>query len=111
MGAEARGIAVWYYGIGMALQKVTFSLDADTVNRLRLTADRLGMPQSQVVREAVAEFAAGVGRLSETERARLLRDFDRLVPALPGRPVAEVEAELAGLRAARRAGGRRETGR
>jgi len=97
---------VWYYGNDMALQKVTFSLDTETVARLRRAAERLGLPQSQVVREAVAEFAAGVGRLSEAERTNLLRTFDRLVPGIPERPAAAVDAELSALRAARRRGGR-----
>ena len=42
----------------MALEKMTFSLDGETVRRLRTAADRLHMPYSQVVREAVAEYAA-----------------------------------------------------
>lgn len=91
----------------MALVKLTFSLDAETVARLRTTAGRLRMPQSQVVREAVAEYAARVGLLSESERVSMLRAFDRLVPLVPPRPAAEVAAELRALRAARRRGGRR----
>ena len=39
----------------MAMVKVTFTLDAATVTRLRTTAERLHVPQSQVVREAIAE--------------------------------------------------------
>jgi hypothetical protein len=91
----------------MASVKLTFSLDAETVGRLRTTAERLGLPQSQVVREAVAEYAERVGRLSESERVALLSVFDRLVPSLPGRPARAVDAELRALRAARRQGGRR----
>ncbi len=87
--------------------KVTFSLDDDTVARLRTTAERLRKPQSQVVREAVAEYAARAGRLSEAERATLLRTFDRLVLTLPTRPARAVDAEINQLRAARRRGGRR----
>lgn len=87
--------------------KVTFSLDHETVDRLRATAERLGKPQSLVVREAVAEYAARSGRLSDDERLAMLRVFDRVVPAIPIRSVAEVERELRTVRAARRAGGRR----
>jgi hypothetical protein len=90
----------------MALVKLTFSLDGDTVTRLRTTAERLGLPQSQVVREAVAEYASQVGRLSETERASLLRTFDQVVPMIPPRPAAHVDTELRALRRARRQGGR-----
>ncbi len=93
--------------MSMALQKVTFSLDADTVARLRMTAERLHAPYSQVVREAIAEYGARVGRLSDTERVAMLRTFDRLLPAVPARPASAVDAELRGLRAARRRGGRR----
>lgn len=95
----------------MALHKVTFSLDEETVGRIRTAADRLGTPYSQVVREAVAEYAARIGRLSETERAAMLRTFDRLLPGIPTRPGAEVDAELRALRAARRRGGRRAEAR
>jgi len=90
----------------MATTRVTFSLDAETVRRLRTAAERLRKPQSQVVREAVAEYADRIGRLSDGERLALLRTFDRLVPALPARPAGEVDAEIRGLRADRRRGGR-----
>jgi len=97
----------------MATTKVTFTLDVDTVERLRATAERLHKPQSQVVREAVAEYAARVDRLSDAERAAMLRAFDRLVSALPSRPARAVDAEIRQVRAARRRGGRRrrENGR
>jgi hypothetical protein len=91
----------------MALQKVTFSLDADTVARLRTAAERLHRPQSQVVREAIAEYGARIGRLSDAERVALLRVFDRLLPGVPAKPAAAVDEELRAIRAARRRGGRR----
>ena len=87
--------------------RVTFSLDEETVRQLRATSESTKKPQSLVVREAVAEYAARVGRLSDAERLALLRTFDRLVPALPARPAREVDAELRSLRSARRHGGRR----
>jgi hypothetical protein len=87
--------------------KLTFSLDAETVAQLRATAGRVRLPQSQVVREAIAEYAARVGRLSEDERAELLRAFDRLLPSVPRRAAAAVDGELRDLRATRRRGGRR----
>jgi len=91
----------------MALKKVTFSLDDETVARLRTAAERLHLPYSQVVREAVAEFGARIGRLSDAERTAMLRTFDRLLPAVPARPAADVDAELRAVRDARRRGGRR----
>lgn len=94
----------------MASVKMTFSLDEATAARLRHTAETLRKPQSQVVREAIADYADRLGRLSEAERRRLLRAFDELVPAIPTRPVSDVEEELAAIRRARRAGGRRERG-
>jgi hypothetical protein len=90
----------------MASVKVTFTVDVETVARLRTAAERLRIPQSQVVREAIAEYGARIGRLGEDERAAMLKAFDRLVPAVPPRPVAEVDAELRVLRSARRQGGR-----
>jgi len=86
---------------------MTFSLDTDTVARLRTSAERVGLPYSQVVREAVADYAARIGRLSESERAALLRTFDRLLPSVPAKSASAVDAELRALRAARRQGGRR----
>jgi hypothetical protein len=91
----------------MATTKVTFTLDEATITRLRAAAERLALPKSQVVREAIREFGDRAERLSERERRRLLEAFDRLVPAIPPRPLRDVERELADLRRARRAGGRR----
>jgi predicted transcriptional regulator len=87
--------------------KMTFSLDDETVRRLKTAAERLRKPQSQVVREAVAEYSERIGRLSDSERSALLRTFDRLVPALPRRPQSQVDAEIRQLRADRRTGGRK----
>lgn len=89
--------------------KMTFSLDRATAARLQQAAQRTGKAKSEVVREAIEEYAARIGRLSERERLELLRSFDRLVTAIPVRPAAEVDAELAELRAARRTGGRQSS--
>jgi predicted DNA-binding protein len=89
------------------MARVTFSLDDGTVARIRQTAARLGKPQSQIVREAVAEYAERAGRLSDQERTQALSVLARLRAATPTRPVADVDRELRGIRAARRAGGRR----
>ena len=82
--------------------RVTFTLDEETVERLRRTAGRLGKPQSQVVREAVRDYEARSARLSDEERARMLAVIDRMVAEPPTRAAAEVDAELAEVRAARR---------
>jgi predicted transcriptional regulator len=94
----------------MAKSKVTFTLDPETVARLRLAAERMALPKSAVVREAIRDFAERAGRLTELERRRLLAAFDRFVPAIPRRPAREVSRELAELRRARRAGGRARGG-
>lgn len=91
----------------MATSKVTFTLDAATVRRLRDAAERLAKPQSAIVREAIQDFYDRIGKLSDSERTRLLRAFDQLVPKIPRRPVKEVDQELAAVRRARRAGGRK----
>ena len=91
--------------------KVTFTLDDETVGRIRQTAARLARPQSQVVRDAVRDYASRIGRLSEDERRRLLRAFDTLVTRIPLRPVRDVVAEIEAVRTARRGGGRRSAGR
>ncbi len=87
--------------------KMTFTLDNDTATRIDRTALRLGIPKSAVVREAVAEYAARAGRLSEQERRRMLKAFDDVVKRIPLRPVKSADAELAAVRRARRQGGRR----
>lgn len=86
--------------------KVTFSLDETTVARLNQTARTLGKAKSEVVREAIADYSERNGRLGEAERRRMLAAFDRLVPEVPNRPIAEVEEEIASVRLARRHGGR-----
>ena len=87
--------------------RVTFSLDEATVGLIRQTAARLRKPQSQVVRDAVADYAARSDRLSERERLHAMGVLERLRDARPTRPVADVDKELRTIRAARRAGGRR----
>ena len=87
--------------------KLTFTLDNETVATLGRTAERLGMAKSQVVREAIRLYGEQAGLLSADERDRALAVFDEVTGDLPGRPRQEVERELAEIRAARRAGGRR----
>jgi len=87
--------------------KVTFTLDDATVQELRRTAARLRKPQSQVVREAVAEYSARADKLSERERLQKLAVIERLTHARPTRSQADNDAEIAAIRAARRQGGRR----
>ena len=87
--------------------KVTFTLDDATVAELRRTAERLKQPQSQVIRAAVAEFAARADLLTERERQRTLDVLERLRDAPATRKPAAVDDELRGLRADRRRGGRR----
>ena len=87
--------------------KVTFTLDEGTVRRLDSAAERLKRPKSTVVREAINEYYARIGKLGEAEKLRMLADFDRLVPLIPDRPPAEVEKELAEVRELRKRGGRK----
>ena len=91
----------------MATTKVTFTLDRISMDRLQDAADRLAMPKSEVVREAIMEFHDRIGRLSDRERSKMLKAFDELVPRIPKRSAAEVDAELAEVRRARKAAGRR----
>ncbi len=66
-----------------------------------------GIPKSQVVREAIGEYSANLGRLSEEERERMLRVLDEALARIPMRPQEEVEREIREVRDARRAGGRK----
>lgn len=42
-------------------------------------------PISQIVREAIREYHSRMDRLTEQERDSMLRAFDELAPAIPGR--------------------------
>ena len=99
---------IWQYGKYMARsQKMTFTLDDITAQRIDRTAARLGMPKSGVVREAIAEYAARVGQLGESERRRMLEVFDAVVPRIPAKTAKAVDREIGEVRKARHAGGRR----
>jgi predicted transcriptional regulator len=87
--------------------KVTFTLDDATVTEIRRTAERLGRPQSQIVREAVAEYAARADRVTERERLRTVTILQNLRKTPASRAARIVDAELRAVRAARRASGRR----
>jgi predicted transcriptional regulator len=89
------------------MAKVTFTVDDETVRTLRTMSERLGKPQSMVVREAVAEYGARAGRLTEVERRRLLTALDAIMKRPATRPQPEVDRELKEIRRARRHGGRR----
>lgn len=91
----------------MATTKVTFTLDDTAVARLGEAAERLALPKSEIVRNAILEYYDRIGRLSERERLTMLRTFDELVPKIPSRPAAAVRREIAEVRRARRSGGRR----
>ena len=87
--------------------KVTFTLDGDTIARLRRAASQLGKPQSAIVREAIHDYADRLGRLSAEERRRLLAVVDRVIARPVIRNQNDVDKEIALIRSARRAGGRR----
>lgn len=89
------------------MARATFSLDEATIAEIKRTAERLRKPQSMVIREAVADYAARADRLSERERVRVLAVLESLRRARPTRSDAAVDEELADIRAARRSGGRR----
>ena len=89
------------------MKKMTFTLDEAAARELDRAAQRLGMAKSRVVREALRVYGEHLGRLTDEEREEKLAAFDRFVPAIPERPRDDVEAELAEVRRARRAGGRR----
>lgn len=99
------------YGSMAAMVKVTFTLDDQTIERLRRTASRLAKPQSYVVREAVREYEARSTKLSDEERARMLAIVDRMVQEPHTRTAAEVDAELGEIRASRRRWARRRSSR
>ena len=70
----------WNYGNVVAVVKATFSLDPKTVGLLADAARRLAKPKSEIVRGAIRDYCARIGRLSEEERLRLLADVSMFSP-------------------------------
>ena len=66
----------------MASTKMTFSLDEPTAARLNQASASLHKPKSEIVREAIRDYAERMGRLSEVERIRLLGVFDEVVAGI-----------------------------
>ena len=93
----------------MDMVKVTYSLDDATVRRIRRMAERLGKPQSHVVREAVAEYDARTDLLSESERLRMLEVLDRWRKEPVKRSRESAEAELREIRLSRLEGWERRS--
>lgn len=91
--------------------RATYSLDEATVRRLRRTSERLGKPQSQIVREAIADYASRCDRLSEVERLHMLKVLGRLRSEQVTGSAEAVEAELREIRESRRVGWDRESDR
>lgn len=89
------------------MAKFTFVFDDQTARTLRATAERLGKSQSLVVREAVAEYAAHAGRLTDAERRRMLGTIDALMRRPAARTREAAAAEIRAVRRARRHGGRK----
>jgi hypothetical protein len=85
--------------------KVTFSLDDGTVETLRKTAARLRKPQSTVVREAIARYAAQEDRLSDEERERKLKIIDYIKRQPTYGSPEDAKREIAEIRRSRRASG------
>jgi len=91
------------------MAKATFTVDDDTLRTIRKLADRSRKPQSWIVREAVAHYAARDEKLSSDERERLLRVLDEMIerPAeSDDKTATDVDRELRELRHARRSRGR-----
>lgn len=95
----------------MGTVKVTFTLDDATVKRIEAASQRLALPKSQVVREAVQDYFERLGKMSEQERKRMLRIFDDVIPAIPARAPNELRRELNEIRLARQLGGRTASAR
>ena len=91
--------------------KLTFTLDDQTVQKLRRAAERHNKPQSWVVREAVADYAAKSDMLTPEEKARMLEALERFKRTPITGTSADVEREIAEIRASRRASSLKRTPR
>jgi predicted transcriptional regulator len=87
--------------------RVTFTVDEDTLNVLKRLSARFNKAQSVIFREAIRDYSERADQLSAAERDRMLNVLDRIRARKPTRTNAEVDAELADVRAARKTGGRR----
>lgn len=76
------------------MPKRAFALDETAVRMLRETAVHTRKPQSVIVREAIAHYAAREDILSAGERERLLAALRRIRSRPPTRPASEVDREL-----------------
>src|SRR5438309_1105801 len=76
-------------------KKVTFTLDDQTIRRLQNAAERTKKAKSQVVREAIADYHERIGKLSETERLRLIKVMEEILASPPTRPQEEADREIA----------------
>jgi hypothetical protein len=86
------------------MKKVTYTLDDETVAKVKRAADASGRPQSSIVREAVAAYQPAGDRLPDAERQRILRLLDFYMPRVRGKRSAQAAArEIREIRAARRA--------
>lgn len=86
------------------MPKLTFSLDEASVKMLREAAKRTRKPQSHIVREAIAQYAASEEMLSHEQRERLLGVIRRIGNRPQTRPSSEVDRELRDIRRSRRTG-------
>lgn len=86
--------------------KATFTLDEATMKRIEIASQRLALPKSQVIREAVHDYYERLGKMSEHECRRMLSIFDEVIPKIPARPRNELRRELNEIRLARRLDGR-----
>jgi predicted transcriptional regulator len=91
--------------------KMTFTLDDQTVAKLRRTAERHNRPQSWVVHEAVADYAAKSDMLTPEEQARRLEALERFKRTPITGTSADVDREIAQVRASRRASSLKRTPR
>ena len=82
--------------------KVTYTIDEETVDRIRTAAVRFKKPQSQIVRDAVRHYAGHTDRLTDEERRERVRRIKAMIARPPTRTAKEVDAELAEIRASRR---------
>ena len=89
--------------------KATFTLDEETVAALKRAASRTGKAQSLIVREAITQYDARGDRLSQAEQRHLLGVIAEIRRHGPSAAPAAVASEIAGIRRARRSGGRRSS--
>lgn len=88
-------------------REYTLKLDEETIQQIESAAEHLGKSNSEVVKEAIADYRDLPDRSTPAERQRMLKALDEMMRTPSPKSAEDVRREIEEIRAARRGGGRR----